>query len=149
MVFWFFAAKWRRRWLVLVPLVGAAVGLVLVNIGHWYLSEWSGGTIHLPVLRAVMYPYTAFVVVVAVYIAALPRRDERRLPGSCGGCGYSLDGLELDDPELCCPECGVAYVAPVSAWGGTDPAIRRRQLARWGGPIATAPRDATGRPIAE
>lgn len=146
MVFWYLAARWRRRWPAVLAVLGAAAGLVVLNAGHWYLNLLSDGRIYLPVLRAVMYPYTLLVVGVAAYIALLPRRL-RRAAGECGGCGYSLDGLDPDLPGTLCPECGVVYEPPVSVWGGADPAIRRRQLTAWSSADFTHGADATGRPL--
>jgi hypothetical protein len=100
---WLAAAKWRRQWLSLVIILIALIGLILVALFHYQLSLWSHGRIYLPVLQVLLYPYTALVVVLGLYIAALPRRPITWV--HCPICKYDLRGL--DDPIESCPECGM------------------------------------------
>ncbi len=102
MLVWVFAARHRREVTGFTVVLLGLLGLVGLNWLHSMLNEWSGGSIHLPVLRAIMYPYTALVVAVGLFIAALPRRS---LTG-CYRCAYELDGLEIIGGAAVCPECG-------------------------------------------
>ena len=99
---WYFAIKYRREWLAFVAVLLGLGGCLLVIYLHTRLNDWMGGTINLPVLRGIMYPYTALVVGVGLYAACLPRRGRH---GHCDACGYSLAGLPHDEVERC-PECG-------------------------------------------
>ncbi|USN99990.1 MAG: hypothetical protein H6810_04845 [Phycisphaeraceae bacterium] len=102
LVVWVAAARHRRRVGGFLAVLMGLAGLVGLNYLHGLLSDWSGGTIFLPVLRSIMYPYTALVVVIGFYIACLPRTS---LVG-CAHCGYSLHGLSPRYGIFFCPECG-------------------------------------------
>lgn len=100
---WYAAARWRRRWESFAWIGAGFAGLVLVAYFHWRLNIWTHGNIYLPVLRVLLYPYTALVVVIGLFIALLPRRV---IPWAhCPGCLYDLRGL--DAPVESCPECGM------------------------------------------
>jgi hypothetical protein len=100
---WYAAARWRRRWEAFAWILAGFGGLALVAYFHWRLNIWTHGTIYLPVLRVLLYPYTALVVGVGLFIAMLPRRV---IPWAhCPGCLYDLRGL--DAPVESCPECGM------------------------------------------
>jgi len=101
---WYFAAVYRRRWPGFLAVLIGFLGLALVNYFHGRLNDWTNGAIILPVLRHLMYPYTALVVGAGLYAACLPRREPE---GACPACGYSLLGLPHDEVELC-PECGAS-----------------------------------------
>lgn len=105
---WYAAARWRRRWQAFAWIAAGFLGLVCVAWLHYRLNIWTHGKIYLPVLRSMLYPYTALVVVVGLYIACLPRGN--RLDGCCFACGYNLAGLAL---PVKCPECGRITMAPV------------------------------------
>jgi hypothetical protein len=100
---WYAAARWRRRWESFAWILAGFGGLVLVAYFHWRLNIWTHGNIYLPVLRVLLYPYTALVVGVGLFIALLPRRV---IPWAhCPACTYDLRGL--DAPVESCPECGM------------------------------------------
>lgn len=99
---WWFAAVYRRRWPAFLAVGLGLIGLLLVNYLHTRLYVWTEGAILLPVLRHLMYPYTALVVGAGLYAACLPRR----MPdGTCAACGYNLQGLPHTRVPVC-PECG-------------------------------------------
>lgn len=102
MVVWYFTCKWRRSWRAIGVILAGLAGLVLVNLGHYELGQHFD--INLPVLRSIMYPYCAMVVIVGGYIALLPLSHP---PGFCGRCGYSLDGITEEATR--CPECGKLF----------------------------------------
>lgn len=102
MLVWVFAARFRRRLGGFVAVGLGLAGLVGLNYLHWLLSEWTHGRIYLPVLRSIMYPYTAMVFVVGLFIACLPRVSS----AGCAHCGYSLHGLAPRLGVFTCPECG-------------------------------------------
>ena len=99
---WYAAARWRRRWQAFAWVAGGLFGLMLVAWLHYELNVWSHGRIFLPILRSMLYPYTALVVVMGLYIACLPQG--KNLKGCCYACRYDLKGLPLPTR---CPECGV------------------------------------------
>jgi hypothetical protein len=100
---WYAAARWRRRWESFAWITAGFAGLVLVAYFHWRLNIWTHGNIYLPVLRVLLFPYTALVVGIGLFIALLPRRI---IPWAhCPGCLYDLRGL--DAPVESCPECGM------------------------------------------
>lgn len=102
MVVWVMAARHRRQVTGFFIVLLGFLGLAGLNWLHSMFNVWSGGTINLPVLRAIMYPYTAMVSAIGLFIAALPRRS---LTG-CFRCAYELDGLEIVGGAVVCPECG-------------------------------------------
>ncbi len=102
MLVWIAAARHRRRLGGFAAVALGLAGLIGLNILHWMLSEWTHGQIHLPVLRSIMYPYTAMVFAVGLFIACLPRISS----AGCVHCGYSLHGLSPRLGVFTCPECG-------------------------------------------
>lgn len=110
MLVWVFAARHRRQVAGFTVVLLGLIGLVGLNWLHSMLNEWSGGSINLPVLRAIMYPYSALVVAVGLFIAVLPRRS---LTG-CYRCAYELDGLEVVGGAVMCPECGESNQIPTA-----------------------------------
>ena len=102
LVTWYLAAKHRRRLLGGFVVLGALIGLVLLNWFHIKLGQWTHGEIFVPVLQTITYPYSILVVVVAVFIFCIPRETGDR----CVKCRYSLDGLTTIRGMLICPECG-------------------------------------------
>src|SRR4051812_41938358 len=103
---WAAAAKWRRQWESFAWVGAAFGGLALVAYFHYLLSMWTHGQIYLPILRSLLYPYTALVVLVGVFIACLPVHGRGRL--ECPRCCYDLHGLE--DEVNSCPECGEPFM---------------------------------------
>jgi hypothetical protein len=100
---WFAAARWRRQWGSFASVLAGLAGLVLIGYAHYRLSVITHGRINLPVLQSLLYPYSALVTGIGLYIAALPRK---RLPWEhCPKCQYDLRGL--DQPIEVCPECGM------------------------------------------
>jgi hypothetical protein len=114
---WYAAAKFRRQWRGFLWIALAAVGLVLVGFFHWQLNIWTHGRIYLRVLQVLLYPYSILVIVIALYIACLPRRAAA---ARCSGCGYEFTGISALDAV--CPECGAERTEPVVAGvsRGTD-----------------------------
>jgi hypothetical protein len=103
---WAAAARWRRHWESFAWVGLAFAGLALVAYLHYLLNVVTGGKIYLPVLRSLLYPYTAVVVGVGLFISCLPHR--RRPLIECPRCSYDLHGLE--DEVNSCPECGVPFM---------------------------------------
>lgn len=101
---WYAAARWRRSWAAFGWVAAGAAGLVLVGFFHWKLNQWTNGRIYFRVLQTLLYPYSALVVGVGIFMACLPRRPEMV---HCTRCAYDLRGLE-GAAELC-PECGATH----------------------------------------
>ncbi|MEM7622523.1 MAG: hypothetical protein AAF235_04905 [Planctomycetota bacterium] len=99
---WYFAARYRRTIVAHAANAVGLIGLLGVNTLHTKLNDWTQGDIYLPVLQSLMYPYTAFVAGVGLYIACLPRRSAI----GCSFCGYDLHGLAKPGAPVICPECG-------------------------------------------
>lgn len=123
LVVWYFAAKHRRAWGGVLAVVLGVLGLVLINYLHWRASEWVAARsapdaegVMLPVLRSLMYPYTALVGGVGAFIVSLPRR----YTVGCSRCGYDLVGLDV----RVCPECG-HVLEPVYRKSGSERANLR------------------------
>jgi pimeloyl-ACP methyl ester carboxylesterase len=102
LIVWYAAARHRRRLGGFVAVGLGLLGLIALNVLHGLLNVWTQGEIHLPVLRSIMYPYTAFVFAVGGFIACLPRSSAT----GCVRCGYPLSGLEGASGAVTCPECG-------------------------------------------
>lgn len=102
LIVWYAAARHRRRLGGFVAVGLGLCGLIALNVLHGLLNVWTNGEIHLPVLRSIMYPYTAFVFAVGGFIACLPRSSAT----GCVHCGYPLSGLEGESGAVICPECG-------------------------------------------
>ncbi|MEL6328884.1 MAG: hypothetical protein AAFR38_04425 [Planctomycetota bacterium] len=102
---WWLAAKTRRTAKAFAPVLLGVGILLLINWIHYELYKLTNGELDLAVVRSMMYPYTALVAGVAVFIALLPKVAA---PGRCGGCGYDLSGLpgEGTGERVVCPECG-------------------------------------------
>lgn len=103
---WYMAMRWRRNWRgFLAVFIGVSVLLSIQVVLHgyertrrpWPLSE-------LGLLFSLLYPYTALVGGVGVYIATLPRAARSH---ECKRCRYDMSGLAPDG--LVCPECGQAW----------------------------------------
>ena len=105
---WALAARWRRAPSGFISVVLGVGGLLALNFLHYKLEQWTDGTIYLPVLQSIMFPYTALVAVVGVFITCLPRVH----PWMCRHCHYDLRGLE--EGARLCPECGAATSAAVA-----------------------------------
>lgn len=102
MIVWVLAARHRRRLGGFLVVTLGLMGLFVLNYLHGVLSDYTNGQIHLPVLRSIMYPYTALVFAVGLFIACIPRTSG----AGCGWCGYSLHGLSPRLGIFMCPECG-------------------------------------------
>lgn len=123
---WYFVAKHRREWLGIGWVAVGVAGLLGLNYLHYKIGRWSaaqsqdGQGIMLPVLQTIMYPYTALVGLVGLFIVAMPKTYR----AGCVRCGYDLSGLE----EPNCPECGEMR-EPVYRRSGTDrPSLRGSDL---------------------
>jgi hypothetical protein len=117
LIVWFVAARHRRRFAGFVAVALGLAGLLGLNFLHGRLNDWTNGTIYLPVLRSIMYPYTALVVMVGGFIVCLPRES---ITG-CRRCGYSLHGLDRRFEGVVCPECGtVQHLATPYRRSGMD-----------------------------
>jgi hypothetical protein len=103
---WYFAAKYRRMWRGGFSVIASLLGLILIGWLHIKLSQWTKGTVSLPMMQMLLYPYAIMVVAVGVFLIVLPRRIDQ--PGHCQMCGYDLEGLEIMPGRvwLVCPECG-------------------------------------------
>lgn len=99
---WLAAARWRRRWAAFAWVGAGCAGLCLVAWIHTLANEYTGGRLYLPVLRSLLYPYTALVGGVGLFIALLPGR--RAGCPRCPVCDYDLAGLLQE--RMVCPECG-------------------------------------------
>lgn len=99
LIVWFGICRYRRTFRGWVWLVAGVTLLLFINWLHYNLNDWTGGQIYFAVLQAILYPYTAGVLAVGLFIVCLPRRFDQ----GCHRCGYDLDSL--DNPERC-PECG-------------------------------------------
>lgn len=117
---WYASARWRRRWLGFLCVLGGVGGVVAVAIFHIHLNRWTGGRLYLPVLQSLLYPYGVLLGVMGFYIACLPRSQPAV---SCRRCHYDLAGLEEEDPR--CPECGLAQAAPRKRHAKAGRASRR------------------------
>lgn len=98
---WWVTIRWRRSLRGTLALAAGIGGLLALNLFHIKLGDWTDGTVELPLLRSLMYPYTAFVALVGGYILILPHRA----PAACQRCHYDLTGL-LTERGAQCPECG-------------------------------------------
>ncbi len=94
---WVLAARLRRTPAAFLVVFAGLVGLVIVSVIHSYVGRVYG--FYLYAMQAILYPYTAVVVVVGFALACVPRNTRH----GCPTCGYSLDGLA---PGNACPECG-------------------------------------------
>ena len=99
LIVWFGVCRHRRRFAGWVWLVAGVAGLIAVNWLYYELSVWTHGSIYLPVLQTLMYPYTAAVAAVGIFVVCLPRTAGT----NCHECGYDL--VNLDEVDRC-PECG-------------------------------------------
>ena len=129
---WWTAARYRRTPIGFAVVLLGFLGLMALNLFHVQLGRWTEGSIYLPVLQSLMYPYTGFVTVIGAYIACLPRRLNR----GCEACGYDLHGLATAAQAARCPECGTINkpIRRVYRPSGID----RDNLARSDAPQATS-----------
>lgn len=101
---WYAAVRWRRTWLGFALVFAGLAGVGLVAFAHYKLNKWTNGYINLPVLQVLLYPYGALILVIGLFIAALPRVYQGT---QCRRCGYELHGLETR--VRTCPECGTVH----------------------------------------
>ncbi len=106
MTSWYFAARHRRTWRGAVSVALSLLGLMLIAWLHIKLNHWTRGTVSLPLMQMLLYPYAIMVVAVGAFLVTLPRRTF--MPGHCVMCAYDLQGLEVMPGQswLKCPECG-------------------------------------------
>jgi hypothetical protein len=117
MAVWIIAARFRRQIPGFAAILVGTGGLLALNFLHSHIQEITQGEIYLPVLRSIMYPYTALVAGVGIYIFCLPQRS---LFG-CETCGYDLHGLSKPGHACRCPECGtISTPTSISRRSGTD-----------------------------
>ena len=105
MFVWYLSARYRRTLLAYACAVAGSALLVVLSYAHWVLGQ-AHPDLMIQGMQILMYPYTAAVGGVGLFIASLPRRYEE---GRCHGCGYNLEGLTR--PVASCPEGGRAVVA--------------------------------------
>lgn len=96
---WIPAAIHRRRGLGFAIVLAGALGLVGISLAHYQLRHLNPSWF-IEGMQVLLYPYTAVVTVVGLYITLLPRTFE----GCCPRCAYSLVGLPVS--RRYCPECG-------------------------------------------
>ncbi len=100
LLIWIPAARFRREWLGFAIVLLGALGLVGISLAHFELRRMDPSWF-IQGMQVLLYPYTAMVTAVGLFIAALPRTFK----GGCPWCAYSLTGLPLTQRE--CPECGL------------------------------------------
>lgn len=127
---WYLAMRWRRRWpsfavVALSVAILCGVGIVLRTSEG--LLAWTGpgksmaGTLRHPVVEALLWPYTALVLCVGLFISCVRRTAPSE--AHCPRCHYDLSALDPED--LVCPECGARQPYRCLACGrdlsGLDP----------------------------
>ncbi|QOJ01623.1 MAG: hypothetical protein HRU70_14495 [Phycisphaeraceae bacterium] len=98
LITWWAAFRGRRRWSGLAAVVAGTSGMGLVYVVLRALGEH--GFLAIPMAEMLLLPYAGLLLVVGLYIVALPRRAETP---TCGRCFYDLTD---HDPGDACPECG-------------------------------------------
>lgn len=121
MLVWYLSARYRRTLLAYACAISGAALLVVLSYAHWVLGR-AHPELMIQGMQILMYPYTAAVGGVGLFIASLPRRYAE---GCCRGCGYNLEGL--GHPVASCPECGRA-VAPTRVVRYRESGARRDDL---------------------
>lgn len=104
-IFWAGIYIHRRTWWALVWWLGAVVVLIAVALFHAWLDVYYRGTIHLPIMRAVLYPYAALVTGLGIILAFMPKNYSGR---PCPKCKYDVSGL-AEEGRFSCPECNSAH----------------------------------------
>jgi len=99
LLIWIPTARFRRQSLGFAIVFAGALGLAAISLAHYQLRHLSPSW-YIEGMQILLYPYSALVTVVALYIAVLPRTFE----GCCPSCDYSLIGLPISRRH--CPECG-------------------------------------------
>lgn len=113
MLVWYLSAKYRRSVLAFACVLTGVALLAVLSYGHWMI-----GKVHpelmIQGMQILMYPYTAAVGLVGLFISSLPHRHPE---GCCHACGYNMAGLPRQDHPsrtASCPECGsVGVLIPV------------------------------------
>lgn len=95
----------RRTWWAVVWWLSAIAVLVTVGMLHNWLDAYYHGTIYLPIMRAVLYPYAVLVVVFGFILGCMPKHYEGR---PCHKCKYDVTGL-AEDGRFSCPECNAFH----------------------------------------
>ena len=138
---WIPAARYRRHWISMVVVLTGLLGLLGISAAHYELRHLSPSW-YIQGMQVLLYPYTALVTAIGLFIALLPRRFD----GGCPRCGYPVDGLP--EPVDRCPECGcrATPVAPAprhrpSGAARTDLSLSDFELAAREAPRDTAEQD--------
>ncbi|MFK7882608.1 MAG: hypothetical protein AB8F26_00305 [Phycisphaerales bacterium] len=97
---WFLTARFRRTFYAYIVIALGVGFLLLLTYLHSLLGRIDPELARQGV-QILLYPYTAMVGAMSLFISAMPRRHP---PGICGRCGYDLFGL--GHPVDRCPECG-------------------------------------------
>ena len=95
----------RRTWWAVVWWLSAIAVLVTVGMLHNWLDAYYHGTIYLPIMRAILYPYAVLVVVFGCILGCMPKHYEGR---PCHKCKYDVTGL-AEDGRFSCPECNAFH----------------------------------------
>ncbi|MCC5823173.1 MAG: hypothetical protein LAT64_09780 [Phycisphaerales bacterium] len=104
MFVWYLSARYRRTLLAYACALTGAALLIVLSYGHWVVGQ-ANPELMIQGMQILLYPYTAAVGGVGIFIASLPRRYPE---GCCRSCGYNLEGL--GHPTDSCPECGRTLV---------------------------------------
>jgi hypothetical protein len=95
----------RRTWWALVWWLCAVATLITVAMFHSWLNVFFRGTIYMPVMRTVLYPYAVLVVGLGLILALMPKRYPGR---PCPKCKYDVTGL-AEEGRFSCPECNSVH----------------------------------------
>lgn len=103
---WVLTWRTRRTWLGFATVAAGVLGVLILGLLHHYTELVFPISVSGPFFPLMLAVEAAFVLVVGLFIAALPLR---RIDRPCRRCRYELQGL--DDPNPTCPECGMAHAA--------------------------------------
>jgi len=125
MLVWYGSFVGRRRLGGLAALGAGLFVLFVVNAVHFRVAQTFGYEQYVPVFRVLLYPYTALVASIGIFMISLPI-DLPRGEIHCKACRYDLTEIKQEvlegDP---CPECG-STIAEASTRRGRRSARKRR-----------------------
>jgi hypothetical protein len=105
-IIWALTWRTRRSWLGFVTVAAGVLGVFILGLLHRFTEMVFPVSVSGPFFSLMLATEAAFVLVVGLFIATLPRH---RVDRPCRGCRYELQGL--DDANPTCPECGMAHAA--------------------------------------